>query len=57
MAKAPSSDKECLLLVLELAVKYGIPAVVEMVRTWKLDKITAADVKLLANRLKRPEEY
>lgn len=57
MAKVPSSDKECLLLVLELAVKYGIPAVVEMVRTWKLDKITAADVKLLANRLKRPEEY
>jgi len=57
MAKTPSSDKECLLLVLELAVKYGIPAVVEMVRTWKLDKITAADVKLLANRLKRPEEY
>lgn len=57
MAKAASSDKECLLMVLELAVKYGIPAVVEMVRTWKLDKITTADVKLLAHRLKRPEEY
>lgn len=57
MAKAASSDKECLLMVLELAVKYGIPAVAEMVRTWKLDKITTADVKLLANRLKRPEEY
>lgn len=57
MAKAASSDKECLLMVLELAVKYGIPAVAEMVRTWKLDKITTADVKLLAHRLKRPEEY
>lgn len=57
MAKAASADKECLVIVLELALKYGIPAVLEMIKTWKLDKITTADVKLLANRLKRPEEY
>lgn len=57
MAKVASSDKDCLLVVLELAVKYGIPAVVSIIKTWKLDKITVADVKLLENRLKRPEEY
>lgn len=45
------------LLILELATKYGIPAVQKIISTWQKDTVTLEDVEALRERLKHPDEY
>lgn len=50
-------DTRLLIQVLTLALTYGIPAVLDLVRTWDKDSVTAEDIEALKKNLKRPEEY
>jgi hypothetical protein len=42
---------------LELAAKYGVPAVVQGVKALNKSDITLADIDALEGLVKRPEEY
>lgn len=46
-----------LILILSLAAEYGVPAVLELVKTWKKDTVTADDIKALLNGVKNPEDF
>lgn len=45
------------IALLELAMKYGVPAVQEVLKTWGKSEITMDDVVALKSRIKEPEEY
>lgn len=42
---------------LELAAKYGVPAVLKAINALSKDTITLADIDALEGLVKRPEEY
>ncbi|MGX7950471.1 peptidase M16 [Oleidesulfovibrio alaskensis] len=42
---------------LELAAKYGVPAVIEAVKTLGKESVTLADIAELEGLVKRPESY
>lgn len=46
-----------LLTILELALKYGVPAVQSAIEAMNKDKITEEDIKALATMIRKPEEY
>ena len=46
-----------ILSILELAVKYGVPAVQKAIETINKDEITEEDIKALATMIRKPEEY
>lgn len=49
---------EVILGILQMAMKYGIPAVTEIVKEWNSDKeITIEDVRNMEKRFKDPREY
>lgn len=48
---------ELILGILELAVKYGVPAVREAIAAVNKEIITQADIDALPALIKRPEEY
>lgn len=43
--------------ILQLAARYGIPAVLAIVQTWEKESITSEDVAKLKNLIKYPDEY
>ena len=43
--------------ILQLAARYGIPAVLAIVQTWEKESITSEDVAVLKHRIKYPDEY
>lgn len=46
-----------LLLILELAAKYGVPAVREIIEAWEKTSVTEEDIEVLRGKLKHPNEY
>lgn len=48
---------ELILGILELAVKYGIPAVRESIEAINKETITQEDIDALPALIKKPEEY
>lgn len=46
-----------ILTILELAMKYGIPAVQKAIENINKDEITEEDIKALATMIRKPEEY
>lgn len=46
-----------ILAILELAVKYGVPAVQKAIEAIEKDTITEEDIKALATMIRKPEEY
>lgn len=44
--------------IVELAVKYGVPGVISIIKAWQVDpaNITDADIEAL-KQIKPPEEY
>jgi len=52
-----SADKTIVETALELAMKFGIPAVLEVIKGWNKTVITQADIDALATQIKKPEEY
>lgn len=43
--------------ILQLAARYGIPAVLAIVQTWEKESISSEDVAELKHRIKYPDEY
>lgn len=43
--------------ILQLAARYGIPAVLAIVQSWEKESITSEDVAKLKNLIKYPDEY
>lgn len=43
--------------LLEMSLIYGVPAVQAVIRDWNKEHITEEDLKEIALRVKRPEEY
>ena len=43
--------------ILDLAARYGIPAVLSIIGTWTKDTVTKADVDELKHRLMLPDDY
>jgi len=43
--------------VLELILKYGAPAAIEMIRTMQTDNPTADDIRALTTRVAHPDTY
>ena len=52
-----SSSTKLIIEILDLAARYGIPAVLAIVQTWEKESITSEDVVELKNRVKHPDEY
>lgn len=50
-------NTKLLIQVLTLALTYGIPAVLNIVKTWDKDSVTAEDIEALKANLKHPEDY
>lgn len=46
-----------ILSVLELAVKYGVPAVQAAIEAINKEEITEEDIKALPGLIRKPEEY
>lgn len=46
-----------ILAILELAVKYGVPAVQKAIEAIEKDTITEEDIKALTTMIRKPEEY
>ena len=46
-----------LLTILELALKYGVPAVQSAIEAMNKDKITEDDIRALPGLIRKPEEY
>jgi len=48
-----------IITIIELAIKYGVPTVMEVIRTWDGDteSITEDDIQRLRDLVKRPDEY
>ena len=44
-----------LLAIAEKVLKYGVPATIQLVRSWNVENPTEEDIQAL--RLKRPEAY
>lgn len=51
------TSKDILMEVLLLAMQVGIPAVMELIKTWDKDTITIEDFEELKKGIKTPEEY
>lgn len=43
--------------LLELALKYGVPGAVEIIKQWDIDEPTLEDIEALKLRVPRPETY
>lgn len=54
---AETVEKTIVETVLELAMTYGIPAVLGIIKSWNKSEITQADIDALATMIKKPEEY
>jgi len=50
-------DAAILIKAIELAAKYGLPAIVEGIKAMNKDTITLADVEALDGLVKRPETF
>lgn len=51
------TSKDILMEVLVLAMQVGIPAVMDLIKTWDKDVITIEDFEELKRQIKKPEEY
>lgn len=45
------------LVVIELAMKHGIPGVIKIIKLWNVEDPTLEDIKALRNLIKPPEMY
>jgi len=45
------------LVILDLVVKYGVPAVKQIVEDWGVENPTAEDIEDLKNRVPKPGTY
>lgn len=52
-----SATTALIVEILQLAARYGIPAVLAIVQTWEKESITSKDVAELKNLIKHPDEY
>lgn len=51
-------NSSSLMEILSLGIQYGLPAIVDIVKTWDSDKeVTIEDIKNLKLRFKNPSEY
>ena len=50
-------DTADLIQLLIIASQYGIPAVIDVINTWKKDEITLEDIHNLLLNVKEPEEF
>lgn len=46
-----------ILAIIEMAAKYGIPAVIDAVNAWGLDSIKESDLAHLEALVAKPESY
>ena len=46
-----------IMTILELALKYGVPAVQSAIEAMNKDKITEDDIRALPGLIRKPEEY
>ena len=46
-----------ILAIIEMAAKYGIPAVVEAIKAWNVSTIRQEDIALLETLVAKPETY
>ncbi|MFA5391837.1 MAG: hypothetical protein WC331_10510 [Candidatus Omnitrophota bacterium] len=51
------SEIAAVAALLELTLKYGVPAAVEMIKTLQTDNPTAEDIRALAPRVPHPDTY
>lgn len=54
---AGTTDKTMVEEILEIAMQYGIPAILEAIKGWNKTEITQADIDSLPAMIKRPEDY
>jgi hypothetical protein len=52
-----NKDLEFTLAIGELILKYGLPATVELIRTWKSKNPTIADIEELKGMVPPPDTY
>lgn len=50
-------NTQVLVTALELAAKYGVPAVLDIVRTWSKDTVTLEDVQQLESLVQPANDY
>jgi len=46
-----------IIAVIEIVLKYGIPAAMKIIADWAKQNPTIADLEELRERVKKPEEY
>lgn len=46
-----------LIQLLIIAGQYGIPAVIDIIKTWKKEEITLEDIHNLIMNVKNPEDF
>ena len=46
-----------LIQLLIIAGQYGIPAVIDVIKTWKKDEVTLEDIHDLLLNVKNPEDF
>lgn len=51
------TSKDILMEVLLLAMQVGIPAVMDLIKTWDKDDITIEDFEELRLQIKQPADY
>lgn len=50
-------NKTIILALLNLVIKYGVSAVIELVKAMTKSEITLEDIQALETKIKKPEEY
>ena len=51
------TDGALILAVIELVLKYGVPATIQIIRAFDVDDPTLEDIQALARRVPEPEKY
>jgi hypothetical protein len=51
------ANLEFVIIIGELVIKYGIPAVIKLIKLWQVDNPTLEDIRALKTLIKPPEEY
>lgn len=52
-----NKDLEFTLTIGEMILKYGLPAALELIRTWKVKNPTIADIEELKGMVPKPDTY
>lgn len=50
-------NTQVILAIINLIVKYGVPAVKSVIETWQKDTVTLEDVEALKKQIKSPDQY